>query len=164
MKRTIHWGLLAALLLSSLVLSACDSNEKPLSDAEDFFGTWAITGFFDDTGDRSDVIANGFAGVHLEFRSDGTGWFAITPKTVPARMLPTAFMIDEERNFITLSVSVADDEQLPLELSYNFELRGKKVRFHTTHSSTLNTIFECDLAGDVTVVASKFEEVFLEDY
>lgn len=155
---SFHTRFLTALLLSTLILPACDSAEQTETDTAALVGTWAITGFFDDTGNRSDVISKGFAGAHLEFRDDGSGEFTISPRGLPARILATEYTIDEELDFIAMVVSSAPDTPHSLELTYIFELKGQSARFHTTNTDILNMIFEADLEGDVMVVASKFGE------
>ncbi len=159
MQTSITRRISLALLVAAAILSACDSNkdEEP-TDIQTLVGTWAITGFFDDSGDRSDIIANGYAGVHLEFGDTGTGAFEIFPKHGPARLLPITYTVDDEVDLITLAIDLSIDPSLSLELTYIFDVQTESARFHTTHSDALNTIFGSDLTGAVQVIASKFGE------
>lgn len=158
MNAPFHSRFLTAILLSTMVLPACDSREVVETETKSLVGTWAITGFFDDTGNRSDVISKGFAGAHLEFREDGSGEFTLTPKDLPVRVLATDYTVDEELDFIEMEVTAGLDAPASLELTYIFELAGHRARFHSTNTDILNAIFETDLSGDVMVVASKFGE------
>ncbi len=121
-------------------------------------GKWAITGFFDETGNRSDIIADGYAGVHLEFVDDGSGGLEVFPKHGPAKLIGTNYEVDEELDFISLTVDYGLDAVLSLDLTYVFSSDGQRATFHTTHTDALNTIFAADLVGDVRVIASKFGE------
>ncbi len=147
------------VLLLAVAMTACDSNEdKEPTEIETLVGTWAITGFMDDSGDRSDIIANGYAGVHLEFAEDGTGAFEIFPKSGPDRLLPITYVVDDEVDLVTIVIGLPIDAALVLELTYIFDVQAQKALFHTTHTDALNTIFGSDLAGDVRIMASKFGE------
>ncbi|MBT8399137.1 MAG: hypothetical protein KJO98_01570 [Rhodothermia bacterium] len=153
--------LLQRLLPLAIILTACDSDraeDKAPTDEEMLFGKWAITGFFDDTGDRSDIIAQGYAGVHLEFADDGLGGLEVFPKHGPAKLLGTSYQVDHEIDFIALIVDFGLDAVLALDMAYVFSSDGQRATFHTTHADALNTIFASDLVGDIRVVASKFGE------
>lgn len=145
----------------AFILGACDSDDnevRELTDQEILIGTWAITGFSDDTGDRSDIIAQGYAGVHLEFADDGSGDLELFPKLGPARSITTTYQLDTERDFVSMIVDFGLDAVLSLDIAYVFSEDGQRATFHTTHTDALNTIFGSDLTGDVRVIASKFGE------
>jgi hypothetical protein len=147
-----------ALVLLTLNQIACDSGEPVKTETDALVGTWAITGFVDDTGDRSEVISTGFEGVHLGFAQDGTGTFTITPKGRPARLVRSTYSLDERVDLITLDLDVSEGPARTLELTYILELPLQRARFHTTQSDVLNWIFESELSGAVMILASKFGE------
>ncbi len=161
MTPTQHGRLICWLLPLALIVAACDSDNQDDSeptDREILVGTWAITGFADDTGDRSDIIANGYAGVHLEFVDDGSGDLELFPKHGPARRIDTTYQLDSERDFVSMIFDFGLDTVLALDMAYLFSTDGQRATFHTTHTDALNTIFGSDLTGDVRVIASKFGE------
>ena len=151
------WGILPILLL----ISACDSDgagEEQLTDEQMLLGKWAITNFFDDTGDRSDIIAQGYAGIHLEFADDGTGGLEVFPKHGPAKLIGTDYLVDDEVKFITMTVDFGLDAVLSMDMNYILSSDSQGATFRTTHTDALNTIFGSDLSGDVRIIASKFGE------
>ncbi|MDX1430141.1 MAG: hypothetical protein R3282_07635 [Rhodothermales bacterium] len=160
--KTQNRARLACFLLPLLLLIlGCDSygdDDPQPTDEEMLVGKWAITGFVDDTGDRSDIIAKGYAGVHLEFVDDGSGGLEVFPKHGPAKLIGTSYHVDDELNFISMIVDFGLDAVLSLDMAYTFSSDGQKASFHTIHSDALNTIFQSDLTGDVRVIASKFGE------
>ena len=147
---------LAGLALLTLSQSACDSAQPAETETDALIGTWAITGLVDGRGGRSDIISDGFEGVHLEFSEDGTSTFTITPKGHPATLFVSAYSLDEQVDLITMEFEVSTGSAKPLELTYVFEEAEQRARFHTPQSDVLNWMLGSELSGDVMIMASKF--------
>ena len=142
------------LVVVSLSLGACDSNDGDENSATDqFVGSWVLTAASDNTGDQFDTISQSFDEILLVLRTSRSA--SVVATAVEGNddvSVDGTYSVSESTEMLTLVTTISGIGQVSLPLSYDFS-GGNAVELTANDfvTAALNVILDTDLVGSVTL-------------
>jgi hypothetical protein len=146
------------LLLGLLIVgTGCDSNgSDDTKDADVFFGTWALGGISDGTGDRTAAFVEGFTAIGIGFERDGG--FSLTVDAVVNEgdaNYSGEYGIVEQNTTVSVSINVSG-QAFPLVFTYEIVDDNQiKLSASGTTAVLLGSLFETSLTAPVIITLVK---------
>lgn len=154
-------------LLLVLSLAACDSGSNgdavPSDDSSElFFGSWNLTGASDDSGDRTQELAQNYTSITADFETDTTFvfvWDAATEQAQDATLSGT-FSATESSSLLRLQTGIGEQDA-SLTFSYEFSILDStdfELTSTATQTQLMNSALGTTFSGPTTLMFTLLEQ------